>query len=111
MVCAELQGRDVNPLLGPDQAGPCGRVDAQNPIDNLVPEIDSCIAAARRDPVLRADAPAPQASSFDKQIGLNSDFESIVVERDAAGCLARAIAADHLVGLHGRGVQADGPGC
>ena len=99
-----METRDVNPLLGPDQAGSCGGADAQNPIDNLVPEIDSCIAAARRDPVLRADAPAPQASSFDKQIGLNSDFESIVVERDAAGCLARAIAADHLVGLHGRGL-------
>ena len=88
-----MEFRDVNPLLGPDQAGSCGGADLQNSVDNLVSEVDAGIAAADCDPVLVADSPAPQPPRFQHLIGGKSHFKAAVVELDAAGGLTGAIAA------------------
>ena len=88
-----MEVRDVNPLLGPDQAGSCGGADLQNSVDNLVSEVDAGIAAADCDPVLVADPPATQPPRFQHLIRAKSHFKAAVVEPDAAGGLTGAIAA------------------
>lgn len=92
-----MEVRDVNPLLRPDQAGSCGGADPQNPIDNPVSEVDAGIAAAGCDSVLVADPPAPQPPRFQHVIGAKSHVKAAVVEPDAAGGLAGAIAAHPLI--------------